>query len=73
VPIISICSGALGWTIVAVGAILKERLAGLILVCVGACPGMALFWAFCTPLLALEGRPALIALIGTARQASSAR
>ena len=28
--------------------------------------GMALFWAFCTPLLRLEQRPASIALISTA-------
>jgi hypothetical protein len=42
------------------------RLAGLILVSVGAFTGMALFWAFCTPLLTLEQRPASIALISTA-------
>jgi hypothetical protein len=57
---------ALGWTILVVSAILEVRLAGLILVSVGAFTGMALFWAFCTPLLTLEQRPASIALIGTA-------
>jgi ACS family 4-hydroxyphenylacetate permease-like MFS transporter len=51
---------------VAVGAIPEMRLAGLILVSVGAFTGMALFWAFCTPLLTLEQRPASIALISTA-------
>jgi ACS family 4-hydroxyphenylacetate permease-like MFS transporter len=57
---------ALGWTIVVVSAIPDIRLAGLILVSVGAFTGMALFWAFCTPLLTLEQRPASIALISTA-------
>jgi ACS family 4-hydroxyphenylacetate permease-like MFS transporter len=57
---------ALGWTIVIVSAIPDMRLAGLILVSVGAFTGMALFWAFCTPLLRLEQRPASIALISTA-------
>ena len=57
---------ALGWTILVVSAIPEMRLAGLILVSVGAFTGMALFWAFCTPLLTLEQRPASIALIGTA-------
>jgi ACS family 4-hydroxyphenylacetate permease-like MFS transporter len=57
---------ALGWTIVIVSAILDMRLAGLILVSVGAFTGMALFWAFCTPLLTLEQRPASIALISAA-------
>jgi ACS family 4-hydroxyphenylacetate permease-like MFS transporter len=56
----------LGWTIVIVSAILDMRLAGLILVSVGAFTGMALFWAFCTPLLRLEQRPASIALISAA-------
>jgi hypothetical protein len=51
---------------VAVSAIPEMRLAGLILVSVGAFTGMALFWAFCTPLLPLEQRPASIALISTA-------
>jgi ACS family 4-hydroxyphenylacetate permease-like MFS transporter len=49
---------ALGWTIAVVSAIPEVRLAGLILVSVGAFTGMALFWAFCTPLLTLEQRPA---------------
>jgi ACS family 4-hydroxyphenylacetate permease-like MFS transporter len=57
---------ALGWTIVVMSAIAEIRLAGLILVSVGAFTGMALFWAFCTPLLTLEQRPASIALISTA-------
>jgi ACS family 4-hydroxyphenylacetate permease-like MFS transporter len=57
---------ALGWTIVIVSAILNIRLAGLILVSVGAFTGMAFFWAFCTPLFTLEQRPASIALISTA-------
>jgi ACS family 4-hydroxyphenylacetate permease-like MFS transporter len=57
---------ALGWTVVVLSAILNIRLAGLILVSVGAFTGMALFWAFCTPLLRLEQRPASIALISTA-------
>jgi ACS family 4-hydroxyphenylacetate permease-like MFS transporter len=57
---------ALGWTIVVLSAIPDIRLAGLILVSVGAFTGMALFWAFCTPLLTLEQRPASIALISTA-------
>jgi ACS family 4-hydroxyphenylacetate permease-like MFS transporter len=56
---------ALGWTVVVLSAILNIRLAGLILVSVGAFTGMALFWAFCTPLLRLEQRPASIALIST--------
>jgi hypothetical protein len=42
---------ALGWTIVVLSAILEMRLPGLILVSVGGFTGMALFWAFCTPLL----------------------
>jgi MFS transporter, ACS family, 4-hydroxyphenylacetate permease len=57
---------ALGWTIVVVSGIPDIRLAGLNLVSVGAFTGMALFWAFCTPLLTLEQRPASIALISTA-------
>jgi ACS family 4-hydroxyphenylacetate permease-like MFS transporter len=57
---------ALGWTIVVLSAIPEIRLTGLILVSVGAFTGMALFWAFCTPLLTLEQRPASIALISTA-------
>jgi len=57
---------ALGWTIVVLSAIPDIRLTGLILVSVGAFTGMALFWAFCTPLLTLEQRPASIALISTA-------
>jgi ACS family 4-hydroxyphenylacetate permease-like MFS transporter len=57
---------ALGWTIVILSAIPEIRLTGLILVSVGAFTGMALFWAFCTPLLTLEQRPASIALISTA-------
>jgi ACS family 4-hydroxyphenylacetate permease-like MFS transporter len=57
---------ALGWTTVVLSAIPEIRLTGLILVSVGAFTGMALFWAFCTPLLTLEQRPARIALISTA-------
>jgi ACS family 4-hydroxyphenylacetate permease-like MFS transporter len=57
---------ALGWTIVVLSAIAEIRLTGLILVSVGAFTGMALFWAFCTPLLTREQRPASIALISTA-------
>jgi ACS family 4-hydroxyphenylacetate permease-like MFS transporter len=57
---------ALGWTIVVLNAIPERCLAGLILVSGGAFTGMALFWAFCTPLLTLEQRPASIALISTA-------
>jgi hypothetical protein len=57
---------ALGWTIVVLSAIPEIRLTGLILVSVGAFTGMALFWAFCTPLLTLEQEPASIALISTA-------
>jgi ACS family 4-hydroxyphenylacetate permease-like MFS transporter len=57
---------ALGWTIVILSAIPDIRLAGLILVSMGAFTGMALFWAFCTPLLTPEQRPASIALISTA-------
>jgi ACS family 4-hydroxyphenylacetate permease-like MFS transporter len=38
----------------------------------GAFIGMALFWAFCTPLLTLEQRPASIARISTAGISGSA-
>jgi ACS family 4-hydroxyphenylacetate permease-like MFS transporter len=48
---------ALGWTIVVLSAIPEIRPTGLILVSVGAFTGMALFWAFCTPLLRLGQRP----------------
>jgi ACS family 4-hydroxyphenylacetate permease-like MFS transporter len=56
---------ALGWTIVILSAIPEIRRTGLILLSVGAFTGMALFWAFCTPLLTLEQRLASIALIST--------
>jgi ACS family 4-hydroxyphenylacetate permease-like MFS transporter len=64
--ILSLGLAALGWTIVVLSAIPNIRLAGLILVSVGAFTGTALFWAFCTPLLGLEQRAASIALISTA-------
>jgi ACS family 4-hydroxyphenylacetate permease-like MFS transporter len=63
---------ALGWTIVVVSAIPYVRLTGLILGFVGAFTGVALFWAFCTPLLTLEQRPASIALISAASVLGSA-
>jgi ACS family 4-hydroxyphenylacetate permease-like MFS transporter len=55
-----------GWTIVVLSAIPEIRPTGSILVSVGAFTGMALFWAFCTPLLTLEQRPASIVLISAA-------
>ncbi len=64
--IIMFALAALGWTTVVLSAIPDIRLAGLILVSVGAFTGMALFWAFATPLLTPAQRPASIALISTA-------
>jgi hypothetical protein len=69
--ILLLALAALGWTIIVLSAILEMRLAGLILVSVGAFTGMALFWAFCTPLLTLEQRQA--SSRSSARRAFSVR
>jgi MFS transporter, ACS family, 4-hydroxyphenylacetate permease len=57
---------ALGWIAVLLFGAAQWRLAGLVLVSIGAFSGMAIFWAFATPLLSVGNRPASIGLISSA-------
>ncbi len=57
---------ALGWVAVLMFGAAQWRLAGLVLVSIGAFSGMAIFWAFATPLLSIRNRPGSIGLISSA-------
>lgn len=57
---------AVGWMGVILLGVPALRLAGLVLVSVGAFTGMAIFWAYATPRLAVRHRPASIGLISSA-------
>ncbi|MBR1221063.1 MFS transporter [Bradyrhizobium sp. U87765 SZCCT0131] len=57
---------ALGWLAVVTFADASWRLAGLVLVSIGAFSGMAIFWAFATPLLSVRNRAGSIGLISSA-------
>jgi ACS family 4-hydroxyphenylacetate permease-like MFS transporter len=56
---------ALGWLLVTASDVGSLRIAGLVLVSVGAFTAMAVFWAFTAPLLSPKSRPAAIALISS--------
>lgn len=57
---------ALGWIAVLMFGAAQWRLVGLVLVSIGAFSGMAIFWAFATPLLSIRNRPGSIGLISSA-------
>lgn len=57
---------ALGWIGVVSFADPHWQLGGLVLVSMGAFSGMAIFWAFATPLLSVKNRPGSIGLISSA-------
>jgi ACS family 4-hydroxyphenylacetate permease-like MFS transporter len=56
----------LGWIAVVMFGDPRMQLAGLVLVSIGAFTGMAIFWAFATPLLSVKNRPGSIGLISSA-------
>jgi ACS family 4-hydroxyphenylacetate permease-like MFS transporter len=63
---------AAGWVLVVVATMPGWRLAGLVLVSVGAFTGMALFWAFATDFLSPAARAVGIGVVSTAGLLASA-
>jgi ACS family 4-hydroxyphenylacetate permease-like MFS transporter len=63
---------AIGWMLVVLAPAPQWRLAGLVLVSVGAFTGMALFWAFATGFLSPAARAAGIGVVSTVGLCASA-